>query len=349
MAMATERSVRWRVRVAAGAAIAAALSLCLRAEAEAPAEVRRAPVPAQYTEIDGIAAVVGKKIITISALVRAHAQGQAAQQLLPTTIERPRNERDALRQTLDTLVDNELVGEAARGLGLTVADADIDAHLEDLRRKNVWDMAELREAIRGLGFVDMAAYREHVRAEKLRMQAIGAKLGSRLRVSDEEVQRVLTADYEGGKTEEEIHSHHILLKLSDGASPGEVNRLRKRAWEIHDLVTTGKREFADAAEEFSEDMGTAYGGDLGWMRRWMLDQTYANALWALQPDQISEVVHTRFGFHIIRSVARRRSPVKDVKILEQFIRAQLSEAAFARLYKVWIGELRAATHIELRI
>ncbi len=349
MAMVTERSALRRAGGVVFAGLIAVFGLGARAEAEAPAEVRRAAVPAQYTEIDGIAAVVGKKIITVSALVRAHAQGQAAQQQLPTTIERPRNERDALRQTLDTLVDNELVAEAARGLGLTVADADIDAHLEDLRRKNVWDMAELREAVRGLGFVDMASYREHVRAEKLRMQAIGAKLGSRLRVSDEEIQRVLAADYDGGATEEEIHSHHILLKLSDGASPREVSRLRKRAWEIHDLVTTGKREFADAAEEFSEDMGTAYGGDLGWMRRWMLDQTYANALWALKPGQISEVVNTRFGFHIIRAVARRRAPVKDAKILEQFIRAQLSEAAFARLYKVWIGELRAATHIELRI
>ena len=316
---------------------------------QAPAEVRRAAMPAGYLEVDGIAAVVGKKIITVSELVRAQAQGAASQQIVPTATERPRNDRDALRQTLDTLIDNELVAEAARSLGLTVDDAEIDAHLDELRRKNVWDLEELRASIRSLGFTDIRAYREHVRAEKLRLAAIRAKLGARLRVTEEEVQRVLAADYEGGKTEEELHSRHILLKLPTGASPLKVTELRRRAWQIHDAIVAGDKEFADAAEESSDDMGTGYGGDLGWMRRWMLDQTFANALWALKKGEISGVVQTPFGFHVIQLLERRRSPVKDQKMLEQFIRAQLTEAAFVRLYKAWIAELRAATHVQLRI
>jgi peptidyl-prolyl cis-trans isomerase SurA len=333
---------------AAGVGLAAP-SRALAAGDEAPAEVRRAAMPEGYVEVDGIAAVVGKHIITLSALVRAQAQGATSQQMVPTSAERPRNERDALRQTLETLIDNELIADAARGLGLTVADDEIDAYLDDLRKRNVWDLAELREAVRRLGFADMAAYREHVRAEKLRVAAIRAKLGSRLRVTDEEVQKVLETDYAGGKTEEEIRSRHILVKVPAGATPYQLTELRRKAWKIHDQVKAGSKPFAEAAEEFSDDMGTQYGGDLGYMRRWMLDQTFANTLWSLQKDEISEVIQTPFGFHIVQLLDRRRVPVKDKRILEQFIRAQLTETSFVRLYKAWMLELRAATHVEIRI
>ncbi|MEY3014731.1 MAG: PpiC-type peptidyl-prolyl cis-trans isomerase [Pseudomonadota bacterium] len=316
---------------------------------QAPAEVRRAAMPEGYLEVDGIAAVVGKKIVTISELVRAQAQGTSSQQMVPTQTERPRNERDALRQTLDTLIDNLLIAEAAQSLGLTVSDGEIDAHLAELRRRNVWDLEELREAIRRLGFADMKAYREHVRQEKLRIAAIRAKLGSRLRVTDDEVDKVLLADYDGGKSEDEIRSRHILIKVPGGASPLQLAELRRKAWKIHDLIKAGKKKFEDAAEEYSDDMGTQYGGDLGYMRRWMLDQTFANTLWKLDKDEISQVVQTPFGFHIVQLLDRRRVPIKDIKILKQFIRAQLTETAFVRLYKVWMQELRAATHVEIRI
>ena len=56
-----------------------------------------------------------------------------------------------------------------------------------------------------------------------------------------------------------------------------------------------------------------------------------------------------FEHRLNQLLDRRRVPVKDVKILKQFIRAQLTEAAFVRLYKVWMQELRAATHVEVRI
>lgn len=334
--------------VATVAVALAALSWDVAA-ADEPADRRQAQMPKGYIEVDGIAAVVGKHVITVSALVRAHAQGAAAQQFVPTSSERPRNERDALRQTLEVLIDNLLVADAARTLGLTVDDAEIDAHIEDLRRKNVWEMEELRASIRALGFADMAAYREHVRAEKLRLAAIRTKLGARLRISDDEVQRVLDAEYEGGKSEEEVRSRHILWKVGAGEHPRKVSELRAKAWALRDAIAAGDKEFAEAAEESSEDMGTGYGGDLGWMKRWMLDQTFANTLWSLKKDEISAVIQTPFGFHVIQLLDRRRVQVKDRKVLEQFIRAQLTEAAFVRLYKVWIAELRAATHIQVRM
>ncbi|MCO4760081.1 MAG: peptidylprolyl isomerase [Myxococcales bacterium] len=311
---------------------------------------RKAKLPKGYRQLDGIAAVVGRKIITLSQLVRAQAQNSASQKLVPTRQSvRPRNRREMLRQVLDTLIDNLLVTQAATSLGITVPDTEIDGHLKKLRDRNLWDMDELKEAVRKMGFADVAAYRQHVRAEKLRVKMIRSKLGSRLRVAEAEIKRVLDLQYKGGTVEEELHSRHILIKVPEGASPVVLNRLRDKAWKIHDVVQAKKKSFVDAAEEFSDDEGTEYGGDLGWMRRWMLDQTFAGTLWSLKKGQISKVVQTPFGFHIIKLIDRRTVKAKNKRILEQMVRAQLMEKQFAKLYEQWIAELRRTAHVEIRI
>ena len=322
-----------------------ASELCARPGTPAP----RASLPKGYLEIDGIAAIVGKEIITISDLVRAQGQQTASQSMVPTSGQRPRSELAMLRQTLKTLVENKLVEKSALTMGLKISDAEVDKTLNELRERNLWDIDELRSAVKQLGFSSLSLYRDHIRTEKLRVKMLRVKLGSRLRVTEAEVTRILDVKYKGGTQEEEVRSRHILVKVPADASPLVVNKLRKKAWKIYDLVLAGKEDFASLAEKHSDDLGTEHGGDLGYMRRWMLDPSFATNLWSLRPGQVSKIIQTPFGFHIINMVAKRIAPVKNVKILEQMIRSQLTERQFLRLYGAWMTELKATTHIETRL
>lgn len=331
------------------ALFASLLALCLTGTAQAaPGAARRAAMPAGFEEVEGIVAVVGDQIILQGDLRRAMGSHQQAQSLVPTDAERPRSERDLRMQTLNQLIDNALILKAAKDLGLTVEDKEVDGQLASTKKKNNWTEEELEEAVKKLGFATLTAYRAHVRQELLRMQMLRVKLGSRLRVSDEEVKRVIDQEHEGGKTEDEIRSRHILVLVPADASPVDVARLRDKAWRIHDEVVAGKRDFEDLAEEYSDDHG-ADKGDLGYLRRWTLDPTFSGRLWKMKKGEISGVVQTPFGFHIIQMLERRKAAVKDRDLLEQYVRARLSEEQFVRLYKTWIEELRAAAHIETRM
>ncbi len=327
-----------------------AAGLIAAVHAAQPTKSRRAVLPKGYTQVDGIVAVVGKRIITRTALVRALAQHGRSQQMVPTEAERPRSDDDMLRQVLDVLIENELVLSAARELGLTVSDAEIDAELAKLKRKNVWDNQELRENVRRLGFAGVGEYRESIRTEKLRIKMLRTKLGSRLRITEAEVKRVMDVKYKGGTIEEEVRGRHVLVKIPPGAGPMQVNKLRSKAWRIWDMVQAGGKSFAEIAEEHSDDVGTQYGGDLGFMRRWMLDPTFARTLWGLKKKgDVSKVIQTPFGFHIVQLVDRRMAPAKDKRYIEQMVRGLLTEQAFLKLYRNWIGELRQTRHIELRL
>ena len=312
-------------------------------------QARRAKLPGGYAEIDGIAAVIGKQIVTLSELIRAQGRHAASQSMVPTDAERPRSDMAMLRQTLDSLIENALVVRAAQEMSLTISDAEIDEVLAQMRQKNLWDMGELRAAIRKLGYAHVAEYRDHIRTEKLRVKMLRVKLGSRLRVTEQEVMRILEAEFKGGTVEDEIRSRHILIKVPPSASPFEVNQLRRKAWAVYDQVKAADKSFAELAELNSDDLGTEEGGDLGFMRRWMLDPSFANKLWSLRKGEVSKVIQTPFGFHIIEMVERRWAPAKDKRILEQMVRARLTEQQFVRLYKAWMAELKASMHIEVRI
>lgn len=345
MAINTERRRAWLALI-----VTLACSMATLTATAAPAKPRRATLPKGYTQLEGVVAVVGSRIITLSQLIRAQAQNAASQRLVPTKqVNRPRNAKELLRQVLDTLIDNLLVTEAAKKLGLTVADSEIDKHLTKLKDRNLWDQSELRENLRLMGYADVSSYRQHVRNEQLRMKMIRTKLGAKLRITQTEIARVLKLEYKGGTVEEEIHSRHILIKVPQQASPLKINRLRSKAWALYDQIKAGKLSFVDAAEEYSDDEGTSAGGDLGWMRRWMLDPTFSKALWALKKDQVSKVVQTPFGFHIIQLIERRTVPVKNKRILEQMVRAQLIERQFSKFYKLWLADLRSAAHVEIRL
>ncbi|MSQ85189.1 MAG: hypothetical protein EXR77_20320 [Myxococcales bacterium] len=311
-------------------------------------EPRRAKLPAQYEEVEGVAAVVGDTIITLSELRRAMGSQVSAQQVVPTDIEKPRSLAELRLQVLQTLVDNALVLRAAKDLGVNVDDKDVEQQVAEVKRRNSWDDDDMEQAVRRLGFASLVGYRLHVRSELVRLQMLKVKLGSRLRITEEEIKKVLDLEHCNGTCEEEVHARHIMVEVRGDDSPRKVHEKREKAWLVHDLLVDGKEPFATLAEKYNDDRG-APDGDLGWQRRWTLEPSLANKLWSLKKNEISAVVQTPFGFHVLQLLERRKSPAKDKDMLGDLVRGKLQEEQLVKLYKAWMDELRRITHVDIRI
>lgn len=325
-----------------------ALLLMATRPALAEGASRRAAMPAGYEEVEGVAAVVGDALIALSELRRAMGSQMATQQLVPTDIERPRSQGALRLQVLQSLIDNALVLRAARELAVTVEEREIDQQLAETKKRNLWSDEEMDEAVRKLGFAGLTPYRQHVRSEMVRLRMLQIKLGSRLRIADDEIKKVLELEHCGGNCEEEVQARHIMLAVKADDSPAVVNAKREKAWMVHDLLTSGKQSFDQLAEKYNDDRG-AVDGNLGWQRRWTLEPGLGAKLWSLSKGEISAVVQTPFGFHVLQVLDRRKAEAKDKQLLEDFVRHRLQEDQLSRLYKAWIEELRRTTHIEVRI
>ncbi len=118
-------------------------------------------------------------------------------------------------------------------------------------------------------------------------------------VSEAEIQQYYQANQASYSTPERVKVSHILLKTT-GEAPGQLAATKQKAEKILDQVKHGA-DFAKLAKQYSEDDGSAdQGGELGWIRRGQTVPEFEKAAFSLKPGQISDLIQTIYGFHIIK-------------------------------------------------
>jgi peptidyl-prolyl cis-trans isomerase D len=145
-------------------------------------------------------------------------------------------------------------------------------------------------------------------------------------LSDAEIEQ----EYTTYKTErysepEEVHVRHILLAVAAGADDKQRDEVRARAAAVLERLQKGE-DFAAVAKEVSEDTANKeQGGDLGFIRRGRTEEAFENAAFGLQPGELSAVVETRFGFHVIKMDERKAAREKPLAEVRDEIARNLSE------------------------
>jgi hypothetical protein len=126
-------------------------------------------------------------------------------------------------------------------------------------------------------------------------------------VTDEELAQIFEDEHPG----EEVRARHILLSVPSGSTQEQQDSIRARAESLRDRARAGE-DFATLARENSEDPGSAVqGGDLGFFGRGQMVAPFEEAAFALEPGEVSDVVQSQFGFHIIKLEDRRRPTLED--------------------------------------
>ena len=213
------------------------------------------------------------------------------------------------RFTLTTLIQEDLVKGYARDHNITVDRSEVTRSLTDLRSA-LGDTLDQQLAAEGLTERDLTDIVGRILLFNQVQKAVAAS-----RVDDAQVRRL----YQEQRLQfTQIHAKHILVKT------------RAQALAIEQQVTANN--FGRLAERDSIDTGSgSNGGDLGTIQASGLDNTFVQAALALDPGQISEPVHTRFGWHIIQLVS------VDVQPLDQ-VRDQLTGPLQAKAFTDWLKE-----------
>ncbi|AIR87451.1 MULTISPECIES: peptidylprolyl isomerase SurA [Erwiniaceae] len=142
----------------------------------------------------------------------------------------------------------------------------------------------------------------------------------------------------------EVHARHILLKpspiLTDAQAQAKIEQIAAD-------IKSGKTTFAAAAKQFSDDPGSAnQGGDLGWATPEIYDPAFRDALLKLQKGQVSEPVHSSFGWHLIQLLDTRQVDKTDAAQKERAYRL-LFNRKFAEEAQTWMQEQRASAYVKI--
>ncbi|MEJ2184829.1 MAG: peptidyl-prolyl cis-trans isomerase [Gemmatimonadota bacterium] len=156
--------------------------------------------------------------------------------------------------------------------------------------------------------VDLAPVMES-NVEQGLFQRIRAKImGPDTAISDEQLKEI----YEQQQPGTRIHARHILFTVPSDATQQQRDSIHALAEKIRQRAVAGE-DFAKLAREYSQDPGSAQkGGDLGTFGRGQMVGPFEDAAFALKPGQISDVVETPFGFHIIQVLSRQTPELKDM-------------------------------------
>ena len=147
-----------------------------------------------------------------------------------------------------------------------------------------------------------------------------------VRIPAAEIRREYDANPKVYRQEEQVQARHILFTPS-GATPDADRKALARADSLLAAIKKGAGDFAELAREFSQEPGAASsGGDLGWFGRGRMVREFEEAAFKLKPGEISLVVKTQFGYHIIRCEGRKPAGLRPFDEVRDQIRHQLAQA-----------------------
>jgi peptidyl-prolyl cis-trans isomerase SurA len=254
---------------------------------------------AEPLEADHIVAVVNSEVITRhdlnsrleSALRQLRAQGTP----LP-----PQEQLE--RQMLERLIMERVQLQYAQETGIKPDDGQLDQAIGRIAAGNKLSLADFRKALEADG-ITFASFREEIRNEMSMVRLREREVDSKLVVSEGEIDNYLANQAASGGNEE-YQLAHILLRAPESASPEQLQKLRQRGEEALKRANAGEN-FAELSAAYSDAPDALRGGSLGWRPRDRLPTLYAEAITTLQPGQVSDLLRSSVGFHIVKLVERR--------------------------------------------
>jgi peptidyl-prolyl cis-trans isomerase SurA len=256
--------------------------------------------------IDGILAIVNDDVITDSEFqdrYRNILRDLAARNadLPPADILR--------RQVLERMITEKIQLQVAQRLGIRVGEDTVDDAVRSLARNNRMDLPQFRAALERDG-VDMANLRNNIRNQITIRRLVEREVASRVTISDEEIETFL-AGPTTRTAAREYDISHVLVRIPELASTDALNSARARADQAYSRISEGMA-FEQAAVRYSQADDALEGGRLGWRKPGQLPTLFLDALNELEPGQVSEVLRSPNGFHILRLNELRGGGAKSI-------------------------------------
>lgn len=297
--------------------------------------------------LDRVAAVVNGETVTLSELQeRAGLEWRRVEEMRPGEV-RDAARAKALRRAFDQIVAERLFATAAKELGVEAGDAQVDAAIDDIKRKNRLDDERFEQALAEQGF-DRESFRKSLRRDLETMQILNVKVKSRVKATDQDVQNYYQSHQKEFFGPDRVRVRHIFLPLPQGSSAADDDAVRLRGAQVLNRLAAGE-DFAAVAREVSRGPSAAEGGDLGFLKRGSIQPELEQAAFGLEPGRVSALVKTRSGYHILKVEERRGGGAQPLDEVRELIRDRLVNEQVETYRTQYVAELRKEAVIEVRI
>ena len=249
------------------------------------------------------------------------------------------------RNALDRLVDLKLLTQEAKSRGVKGDEQEVASQIEGIRGRFPSE-EEFKKALAAQN-ITPEKLREDLLTQTGVNKMMEAETSAAPPVTDADVKDFYDKNPEEFKTKEQVRASHILFK-TEGEDEAAKKKTRATAEAVLKQAKGGK-DFAALAKEHSTDGSASQGGDLGFFGKEQMVPEFSNAAFALQPGQISELVESQFGFHIIKVTERKAPEPVVLDTVAPQVKQYLTQQRQQERAQAFIKQLRTKAKIEVLI
>ena len=301
------------------------------------------PLSIHARVLDKVAAKVNSEIITLSVIEERAEILRQKYVGAPISI----SEQDLLKEALNMVIEESLQIQEGKKLGFVIDEDAVDAAMEEVIKKN--DLADglLQEMLKREGRT-LKSYKSHIRDQIMVSKITRFEIGNRVKVSEKSIIKYYKENQKEFWQEGKVKARHILFIAERGSSEKIRREKLQQAKKILLKLRKGN-DFAKLAMKYSEDISASNGGDVGFVGRGKMVPEFEEAVFNLKPGQVSDIVKTEYGYHIIKVeevLPGKTLTLKDVKNrIHQILTMQMQK----QVYDVWMNELKNSAFIEVTL
>ena len=214
-------------------------------------------------------------------------------------------------QVLERLILQKIQMQTAAKTGIRLSDDALNTALRQIANNNNLTLGEFRDVLVRDGF-DYETFRESIRHDMIISRLHKKQVSDKLVVSEREIDDFLATQQAQGGLQDAYHLLHILISVPQAASPEQIQSARQRLDTVQSLLGEGAN-FAEVASGYSDGQNALEGGDLGWREQGELPSLFAKIVPTMGLSEVSDVIRSGSGFHLIKLVDKKSQEEHMVK------------------------------------
>jgi len=292
------------------------------------------------TTVSRIAAVVNSEIITTHQLDRELAERTKGAKVPPSQLS------DLRQQVLSELIEKTLLMQKIDELGIKVSDAEIESAVNDVQKQNKLTREQLVEALQSEG-MPFEKYKDNLRQQILRYKLVGRAVQAKVEVTTREVSDYFREHIDDYREKPSLRLSRITFPIPPKATTVQIEAIRDKAQAALERLNKGE-EFYPVLLSYTANQ-SAEGGDMGTFAEGELTRDFERAVRDLKEGEVSGLVETPSGFHILQVTERNTGKIRQFDEVKEEIQRTLREQKTEERYKEWSRNLRKEAYIDIRL
>jgi len=241
-------------------------------------------------------------------------------------------------QVLERLIIEEIQLQIGDQAGVKISDAELNRALSMIASENSMNLEQFKESL-DVNNDSYVKLRDQVRKELIIQRVQRGKVGANIEISEQEIENFLNSEEGRSRLAEQYNVQQILLSVSSSAPENEVNLVKEKGADLIKRYKEGE-SFEKLAATYSSDQNALEGGSLGWRKSSELPTLFSDVVAKMKVGEVSELIRSGAGFHIIRLSEKRGDTVKfEDQTLVRHILIQSSEIRSENQTKELINDI----------